>query len=452
MAKASRGMLDAESMNRLAALASSLAALSVSCASAPTSQNTGKPAPSPSVVQVPAPESKPREPSPLVRVTAPKKLPAKIEIDGDVGEWGSLLPPPPDPNPSDAPSHVAFALTKDGAFVAAELAEAAKDGIWLVVGFPAAPIPSPGVEAHQARFERIFRLDKKGLWWVGEGGALAPVPNSVADMRFTERGMTVEARIPVTAYPRASAAPITEVLVQAFAATAPAPPEINREAWIRIGVPEPVAFEPHADLRAAVYQQSLHLRRPLGFSYLPADPGPIETVRHPGKDTSAVVTSVRPLYVPERSFGDIEVGYASAVEPAVAVFKAGEFVELVDIEDEPMGSVLRNKQIHVFSYAQTDEWPPGIDARWLVVAVAEDGSISYPYNAETGVDGWSKVYEIHSDKFDWFGVRGVPVGYADEETPRPVEILWRFDKPFGGYMPTTRPLTTLPAPRPRKKP
>ncbi|MDC3955092.1 hypothetical protein [Polyangium jinanense] len=446
-------------MTRCVVLATSLAALSASCASAPTAQNNGKPVPSPepsAVASAPAP----REPSPLVSVRAPDKLPANVLIDGNLAEWGSLLPPPEgNQPPAGAPSHLAFALTKDGAFVAAELAELSKDGIWLAFGFPpSTPASSSGVEAHEARFVRMFRLDKSGLFQVSESGALVPVPHSVTTMAFTPRAMTIEARIPVAAYPRASAAPIPGARVQVIAATTSTPPKIDGAKWIDVTAPEPVAFEPHAELRAAVYRQNLAERKPLGLSYSPADPGHIETVRHPGKDTSSVVTSESPLYVPQRTLGDVEIGYTSAVLPSVAVFKGGAFVDVIDVADigeEPMGIVERNKQIHVFSYSQTNELDAaGFQAGWSVVAVAEDGSISYPFNAETGVGRWEKVYEIHSDKFDWFGMRGVPREYADEETPRAIEILWRFDKQFGGYMPTTRPLTTLPPPKPKpgKKP
>jgi len=502
---------------RFAVLASTLAVFSASCASAPTPQNTGKAAqkPAPVVVQVPAPA--PREPSSLVSVMAPDKLPANLAIDGDVAEWGSLLPPPPppprpppkvakgktppppppppppDPNPRDAPSHLAFALTKDGAFVAADLTERAKEGIWLAFGFQPSPLPSIGelqrggginafncetdpsgeplppetaqsclgllarheafVQAHEARFERVFRLDKRGLWWVGQGGAIEPVPNSVAAMKMTERGMTIEARIPLAAYPRASVVPLTGAFVQAIAATTPTPPKVEGEKWIEVAAPEALLLEPYAELREAVYSKGFARIHPLGFSYHPADPNRVETVRHPGGwNASFVEATEAPLYVPERKLGDLEVGYASVASPAVAIFKAGKFVDLVDIVGEPMGSVERNKQIHVFSYIQgEDEDAPGLGSQWSVLAVGEDGSSGNPINTDTGVFRWTQVYEIHSDKFDWFGVRGVPHGFADEETPRPVEILWRFDKQLEGYMPTTRPLTTLPAQRPRKK-
>lgn len=404
-------MLDAEDMDRarLAALASSFAMLVASCAPTKAPEDAGKPVkPALQVASAPAP-------TPTVALA-----------------------------PAPVPPRLRFVVTKDGASVAAELAERAKDGIWLVFGFGGSP-------ADDTRFERVFRLDDRGLSQVSEGGALVPVVGSVVDIRFTERGTTLEARIPVAAYPRAAAAPITEVFVHVVAADAAEPPKLARESFRRIHLPEPVHFEPHAELRAEVFRLNLASRRPLGISYSPADLEHIETTGHPGKDGAAAVTEERPLYVPERRLGDVEVGFTFSGETAIAVFKAGKLLELVDIEDERMGSVVRNKQIHVFSYAQTDEWPPGFEAGWLVVAVAEDGSISYPFNAETGVGRWEKVYEIHSDKLDWFGMRGVPREYADEETPRAIEILWRFDKQFGGYMPTTRPLTTLPPPRPRKK-
>ncbi len=487
---------------RVLTLASSLAtfgASCASCASAPSPKNTDKTAlPTPVAQRAPEPAPPPRAPSPLVSVMAPDKLPANLAIDGDVAEWGSLLPPPappppPDPNLRDAPSHLAFVVTKDAAFLAADLAEVSKDGIWFSFAFADAPLPNIGfmtrgggvtefdcetdpgtqeplapetakhcqevvarhaafVEAHEARFERTFRLNGQGLFWIGKSGALEPVPNSLAAMKRTERGMTVEARIPVAAYPRASEVPLTQTYAHAIAATAATPPDVPGNEWIGLAVPAPLHFEPHAALRAAAYERTHTSMYPLGFSYHPAEPDRIETVRYPGWDASSVVVSEKPLYVPERKLGDLEIGYASAVRPAVAVFKAGAFVELVDLEGEPVGSVERNKEIHVFSYSDmTADDSPGLMARWSVLAVAADGSTLNPINQDTGVSAWSKVYEIHSDKFDWFGVRGVPFGFANEETPRPIEILWRLDKQLGGYMPTTRELSVLPPQRPRKK-
>ena len=125
-------------------------------------------------------------PDPSVVSVAAVRPPPKLAIDGDLREWGSLLPPreaapppkvpdgyatvneepkpllPSGPNPPDAASHLAISVTNDALLIAADLGEPAKDGIWLGIASPAPPVPSigeyrrgGGVEALDCEYEQI---------------------------------------------------------------------------------------------------------------------------------------------------------------------------------------------------------------------------------------------------------------------------------------------------------
>ncbi|MEP7121165.1 MAG: hypothetical protein ABJE95_09655 [Byssovorax sp.] len=141
--------------------------LLLACACAPPPAPPAPPqiilAPAPSASSAPAPPID----TALVSVVAARRPPT-LALDGDLAEWGSLLPPPPKPpppapvpapvpdpdhdrplpsgpNPASASSHLALALTSDGVTLAAELGEPAKDGIWLGIGVVPPTVPSVGL-------------------------------------------------------------------------------------------------------------------------------------------------------------------------------------------------------------------------------------------------------------------------------------------------------------------
>jgi hypothetical protein len=126
--------------------------LAVACAPPPVpTRPLLRPLPAPTpTLSAAAPPPDPR----VGRVTA-VRIPLHFELDGDLAEWGSLLPPvgpppgaprpkhawvadepalPPGPNPRDAASHLAIAVSSHGALIAADLGGAARGGIWLSEG------------------------------------------------------------------------------------------------------------------------------------------------------------------------------------------------------------------------------------------------------------------------------------------------------------------------------
>ena len=215
------------------------------------------PAPRPLQVEITPPPATSARPTiaddPTIVSVAAVQPPPGLVIDGNLAEWGSLLPPrepaaPPDPeklpgtaqqtaevplpsgpNPRNAASHLAFALTSDAVLIAAELGEAAREGIWLGVGSMSPAVPPIGVwsrggyvealdcdfeqvyanegnfekgaakppevvaachaliarhaaliASHEPRFSRLFRIDRQGPRQARADGTLAAVASAKA--------------------------------------------------------------------------------------------------------------------------------------------------------------------------------------------------------------------------------------------------------------------------------
>src|SRR5262249_35187467 len=94
------------------------------------------------------------------------------------------------------------------------------------------------VAAYRARFQRVYRIDSQGVR-EARGDKLAPIAGAKAASKPGRRGATAEVSLPRSALPRMSEAPVAGLLLVARAATAPAPPEIEPEAWVSLALPEP---------------------------------------------------------------------------------------------------------------------------------------------------------------------------------------------------------------------
>jgi hypothetical protein len=303
------------------------------------------------------------EPAILAVVAA--RAPRQVSVDGDLAEWGVLpvpvpsVPRPPEgrieddvlPNPPAAASRLALAVTGQEAFVAAELDEQARRGIWLGIGahVPALPpLGEPGgragfvrlqcefelicwaagenndatacgpdkekpltpevvesckgllkqhaelVAAHAEKFHKIFRVDRDGVRVLGPEGRLAPVPGSRHAWKPRAEGATVEIALPLAALPRVAEAPLEALTLMARAVDGPAPPEIPPEQWVRVVLPDPISFEPYGVLRTDIFAQQRRgdEKDPQGIFYNPQELGHGMSYQ-PGE----------PLYFEAMSFG-----------------------------------------------------------------------------------------------------------------------------------------------------
>ncbi|MEP7120296.1 MAG: hypothetical protein ABJE95_05270 [Byssovorax sp.] len=452
-------------------------------------------APRPLQIEISAPPAASAPPSiaddpTLVSVTAARP-PPKLAIDGDLGEWGSLLPegepaapPAPEklpgtaqqapevplpsgPNPRNAASHLAFALTPDAVLIAAELSEAARDGIWLGVGSMAPAVLPIGVWSrggsvepldcdyeqvyinegnfekgaakppevvaachaliaahaallvrHKARFSRLFKIDRQGLREVGADGALTVVAGAKAVFTPGQRGATVEITAPLTAMPRLVEAPLQTLHLVARAATTPTP-DLTPAQWVWVRFPQPVSFEPLGEIRARALQFLVdNTYHAAGLSYHPADPLHVETLRY-NATPSVVEPSEETLYSKLATLGDVEIGQVSAFGPWLAVLKNGK---LVGSHKEPpddlpfdafpaperKGIIPRDGALHVISYSMpaNSEGVGPRQASWSAWVVAPDGTA---HEAVEDIDLpwlWDDLTEFASADFETFGLRG----------------------------------------------
>jgi hypothetical protein len=426
----------------------------------------------------------------IVSVTAASP-PSKLAIDGDLAEWGSLLPPrdpvaPPDPeklpntaqqapevplpsgpNPRDAASHLAFALTNDAVLIAAELGEAARDGIWFGIGSMSPAVPPIGIWSrggfiesldcefeqiyinegnfekgaakppevvaachalldrhvtfkaeHRARFSRLFKIDPEGVRELKSDGALATIPGAKAVYRAAPKGASVEIALPLAAMPRLVDAPLQILHLAARAATTPKP-QIAPDQWVWVRFPEPVAFEPLGEIRARAVKLLVdNTYHPAGLSYRPADPLHVQTLRYAG-DPSSIDPTEEKLYEKLATLGDVEIGQVTAFGTWLAVLKKGKLVGSHKDPPEDMlfdafppaereGILTREGSLHVISYAAPahSEGVGPRQASWSALVIDPDGSA---HEAVQDIDlpsMWDDLTEFSSPDFETFGLRG----------------------------------------------
>lgn len=453
------------------------------------------PPPRPPQVEItPAPASTtppgvPADPT-LVSVTAVSP-PPKLLIDGDLAEWGSLLPlrepaAPPSPaklpntaqqapevplpsgpNPGNAVSHLAFALTNEAVLIAAELGEPARAGIWLGIGSMSPAVPPIGIWArggfvesldcefeqvyinegmfekgaakppevvaacrellarhvtfvaeHRARFSRLLKIDAEGVRELKSDGNLATIAGARAVFKPRAKGASVEIALPLAAMPRLVEAPLQTLHLVARAVTTPKP-ELAPEQWVWVRFPDPVAFEPLGEIRARAVQILVdNTYHPTGLSYHPADPLHVQTLRYMG-DPSSVDPGEEKLYEKLATLGDIEVGQVTAFGAWLAILKKGKLVGADrDASDdvpfdafppsERKGILTRDGSLHVISYsapADSEGMGPRT-ASWSALVIAPDGTA---HDAVESVDlpyRWDDVTAFTSPDLATFGLRG----------------------------------------------
>lgn len=455
--------------------------------------------PSPPVVPVTVDGSSTKTESAAAREPAYEvaavQAPAQTSVDGELDEWGA-----PGGGEADV-SNMAVALGAEGLFVAARLTEGARGGFWLGVAGSPSELPPVGVltrtggdevdpwmevvepgctaprygdhaddrvegpeclaareaddrvvETHGRRFQRWYRVEAGGLQLVGEGGALAAVTGAQVVFRPRGTGATAEVSIPLAALPRMGQAPVVDLWLAARGLASARGPELpslldaknNRE------LPQPVAFEPMAALRAQAFERSLWM------SYHPADPLHVEVMRYPSQDErGSFVTRVEPLYRKQATIGEAEVGYLTIAPPpglaregesdrmALVIQAKGE-VTVLPMEGAPLAVTPRGGGLHVLSLVLFqrmihDGSPDSVfirsrRARLSVLRVEPDGEYG-PVALDGDVpSGWSEVEALQDGES--IGLRGLPEVWTTVPSPlagKRVELRWRWDEAKKAY-------------------
>lgn len=492
---------------------------------------TPPPAVTPSVL-VPQPPTPPVVIAPPIDPTVlsvtTRAAPKAFVLDGEIKEWGSLLPesrlkapgamappgeepdetqaPPPPPTPAVLPpeiaraaSHVAVALTSEAVLVAVELDETPGEGVWLGLGGVPAELPFPGypsawgnyfqdlacsevimencdgdlcpgktptppdelakckqqlasyhsfVAAQESRFRKLYKIEKDGVKVTTPDGQLTAVLGAKVAWKKGVEKTSVEVSLPLAAMPRLAEAPLATLQLVARVASSSAPPPLPKEAWLDSNLPEVVSYEPHGDLRAALWaaaNEEVHargstgmtrLRRPPGLSFQPAEPLKVESVE--ASDVDARVNEGT-LFVSLAKLGEVEVGRAHLPRDFVVILKGGKLGGIVDAEDSVARGVLtRNRELHLFSSTPSpwrNGWAPTLPF-WSVIVVDAEGNHRQAIEPEE-YDGtclrFSDGAEIAGKKLDRFGFSGKCSG-ASEDVSDEIEIVHRWDERKKAYV------------------
>ena len=468
-----------------------------------------------------------------------KQPPAGLTIDGKLDEWGSLAPLveqtaaepepwikqpygstpvepasyPADPNQAEATSHLALAL-QDALWVAADLGESARNGIWLGVGAAVPPLPPIGfpgpsgylgeldcefeqdccndgqfirgpalapqvaqacreklerheafVLAHGVRFQRMYRVGPRGVSVRETDGRLTPVAGAKVVILPHPGGAHLEASLPLEALPLFSQAPVSTLR---FVARALADDEaasdslgggdVSRRAWVWLAFPEPISFEPNAELRELAYSSAdgQMLFHPC-LAYQAADRERMEFVRH-GPDHTTLVRHEEPLYKKLNTLGDVEVGELEVPVRRLVIRKPGSPAAALELHKEhylDLGPALvlrsvteRNGDLHYLAFSPGYYSPISgpINRFWWLTIVHPDGS--YDHDVLDGILssmawGHADVTEFANADFSRFGIRG-----PERDPPNNwFELTWTWNAAKNTYVSRQR---ALPKPRPKK--
>lgn len=339
--------------------------------------------------------------------------PAKLALDGDLAEWGSLDPPREADQTHVAGSHLAVAFRPTDVALALQLGETAKEGVWLTLGDKPPEITKIGdvargdftrglvceykqidagegqvvdgprnlpevvaackamiarhaqlVAKHEERFLRRYRIDRDGVRVAGPGGALTPVEGAqVLAGAADEGGVSLEVSLPLAALPRLVQAPLASIGLTVDLASAPPPPPPTQDGLGHFDLPAPVAFEPWGEVRSRVVALArANTFFPPGLSYQPGDPLHVETFRYPEKDRHSVIPVVESIYEKKATLGDVEVGVGAVYgQQALVILQKGKLLSVVPrdpdlppadlgAEMKLMGVVARGGELHAFLY------------------------------------------------------------------------------------------------------
>lgn len=402
------------------------------------------PAPPPPVTIVPAarPPLDPR--SVVIEAT---RAPASLAIDGELAEWGLHSPEPP------VATRVAFSLTRKQVAVAAELADR-QGGFWLAFRSDAPSVPQPAeyrhasslpldcehdsdgkplspklaaecrqipvrhkalVAEHERAFLRLVRVDRSDVRMLGPDGALTTVEGARLAWKDQGERATIEASIPLACLPRVAEAPLTQLDLAVRPASGPSTPEIAKDDWRTITLPEPVSFEPFGDLRAALFEW-LHTgmgEAPVAVSYWPGTPESVEVFGYAGPhDYNHVVAKTERLFEQRVRMGDVAVGYTTMLWRSwLTVLESGSLVGFYRQPGLRKGLLERDGEVHVFSYDDGRDYGGSMRryARWDVTAITrESRPRTVIENRDPSQDPWDwwDVKPFASDDLLMFGVRG----------------------------------------------
>ncbi len=318
------------------------------------------------------------------------------------------------------------------------------------------------VRRHQARFHKLVRIEAKTAFEHEasreKGGQPIERELSGAEVAWSrdDERARFEARLPLAALPRLGEAPLRSLNLYARTTRAGASvdeaiatmPPAN---WWKSWLPGPVSFEPHAELRHALF--GVTYDRPEQAS--PTTPGPHRAMPalsyHPGSpqeiefieaDAYGAERRTGPIVRVLTRFGAVEVGRARATHDHLIVSSHKGLRALIDLGGASASTLVeRGSELHVLTPV-LESWrgqPGTILPHWSVIGVGLDGTLRdllAGVERDTSPPSCWRFEDAHllpEQSLERFGIRGRCIEAPGGKQLK-IELVYRWDERRKTYL------------------
>jgi hypothetical protein len=390
-----------------------------------------------------------------------ESAPPGFVCDGDVHEWGELVPGSP-----GAAGHVAIAFSSSHATIAGDLPTLKSGGVWIEVRFPSKDLPPigyssccgvyplncdephPGTRAplsaadkascqatlrqyqafsdrYEAGFRRLYRVDASGVRALDSSNKLSGISGATAGFAARQGRSQLEMVLPALALPRSSDAPQYAAQVAVFDMPETSVPASQDKARVELELPKPHDFEPSAPLRSLIFERARDrvLQGDIRLSYQPGEGLALEVVSYDKKGPIWTLASNRRVIdLTGPKLGHVELGYGFAELEGMILLVDGTAKDVVLVSGTAK-VVERNGALHVVSVRESRDQANHPEIEWSVTVVSPDGTVTPVELPRTQLPfTWETARSFNNADWSQFGARGRAV--VGQNRPLPLEILW----------------------------
>jgi hypothetical protein len=419
-------------------------------------------------VTLPAPTAeRVLSPRDRISVLSSTQVPASLQLDGELGEWGVFA----DGKPTAlTPSFVAAAATPDAVVLVGRVRNLPEQGLWLWLQNEVPELPPIGTyqrgggimalqcdlpedqrmyapfdddtchgmlkqydelqKSYAATFTRQLHLTAQAVS-LRHGEQEAPVADAKYAFKTGEGAVTFEVVLPLSALPRTTTPELASLYVAAERAGSAPPNEPKSEALASVTFATPIRFGLDSEMLGCLMQNSNAIMAMTPrFSYQPGTPNHIFRAANSGG--FSIEMSEVPLSSREGGLGALEVRSVHGGSTFLAILKQGELVACTDVGDV-LGVVERGRGLHVIGYTEgVDESVGAQYAYYRVLELEKDGT---PHEELLEVsDGnfpYSSVGGEHAKNLATFSISGTYL--TNEGGTQQHQLLWRYDARTNRY-------------------
>jgi hypothetical protein len=401
-----------------------------------------------------------------ISVLSKSQVPADLQVDGQLSEWGIFAAGTPSPL---TPSFVVVAASSEALVLAGRIRDLPERGLWLRLETDAPEFPPIGslqrgggiatldcdavddpaalpfdresclgmletydaqAKGYAALFVRQLHLTAQALS-ARDGDQEQPVTEAKYRASAEAGTLSFEAVLPLRALPMITSAELSWLIVDPLRADA-GPPNADRPEVVQsVSFANPIRFGLDSQLLECVLQGAAGaLPTAPRFSYQPGVPNRI--FRAANVAGFSVAEAQVTLSSHEASLGPIEVRSVEATSPLVAVLNAGQLVECESV-GQVLGVVARGRGLHVIGYSQEQDEAVNLEGAELkVLEIEKDGTLHDDLlEMPARGFGYMSVAEQHSKDLATLSISGTY--QADDGGSQQHTLSWRYDAKSNHY-------------------